>query len=148
MTSTSATGSEHTPVDQPPRHTTAQKTGTPATAFAMDLVAIALFGLMARIAHQSEDMPLNVLGWLNTTWPFWLGVLLSWVLLWFGALGNRNGHELSSALPVWLCTVILGLVIWGIRNGSVPHWSFILVAASTSALLLWGWRAARRLFVR
>ncbi|QFQ01613.1 hypothetical protein CUROG_01060 [Corynebacterium urogenitale] len=121
---------------------------SPATAFVLDLIAIALFGLFARIAHQSEDIPLNFMGWLATTWPFWLGVLLAWLLLWFGAVGNHSGHELSAGVPVWVSTVITGLVIWGIINAKLPHWSFVLVAAVMSALLLFGWRSLSSLVRR
>lgn len=130
---------------------TAARVGTQrsaASAFVADMVAIGAFGLFARIAHQTEDMPLNFLGWLNTTWPFWLGTLLAWALMWFGVTGKGSAHRLSAALPVWLCTVVVGLLIWGLRNGDIPHWSFILVASTVSALLLWGWRAVSPMLTR
>lgn len=91
---------------------------------------------------------MNFMGWLATTWPFWLGVLLAWLLLWFGAVGNHSGHELSAGVPVWVSTVITGLVIWGIINAKLPHWSFVLVAAVMSALLLFGWRSLSSLVRR
>ncbi|WP_312098261.1 DUF3054 domain-containing protein [Corynebacterium dentalis] len=119
---------------------------TVLTAFVADLIAIAAFGLFARVAHQSADMPLNVLSWLNTTWPFWLGVLVAWALLWWGMMGSRSGHELSTVLPVWVGAVVVGLGVWTLRNGSLPHWSFVIVACVMSALLLWGWRLVARLF--
>ena len=118
------------------------------TAVICDLVAIAAFALFARIAHQSAEAPLNFLSWLNTAWPFWLGALAAWLLLWFGFLGGRSGHELSSALPVWLGTVLVGLGVWTLRNGELPHWSFVIVACTVSALLLWGWRAVGRLIAK
>ena len=99
------------------------------TAIAADYVAIAVFALAARAAHQSETMPFNFTGWLSTLWPFALGVTLGWLIV----RDNKGG-------AIWGITVITGLVIWGIRNQAIPHWSFIIVATIMSALLMLGWR--------
>ncbi|GAA4789981.1 DUF3054 domain-containing protein [Corynebacterium canis] len=107
---------------------------------ALDLLAIAIFGLLARAAHQTPDMPFTFLGWLDTTWPFALGVLLAHALL--------RVASLRRAVVVWLTTVIVGLGIWGIRHQAFPHWSFIIVASSMSALLLFGWRGIAKLMRR
>lgn len=111
---------------------------------ALDLLAIAIFGLLARAAHQTPDMPFNFLGWLNTTWPFALGVLLAYALLRVPSLRRA----VPAAVVVWLTTVIVGLGIWGIRHQAFPHWSFIIVASSISALLLFGWRGIAKLMRR
>ena len=103
-------------------------------AIAADYVAIAAFALLARAAHQSDDMPFNFSGWLSTLWPFALGVTLGWLI----ARENKGGL-------IWIITVVTGLVIWGIRNGDVPHWSFIVVATTMSALLMLGWRGIAKL---
>lgn len=104
-----------------------------------DVVAIAAFALFARIAHQSEDMPLTFLGWLNTLWPFLLGVAVSWIII---VSARYEGSRLVPAgLLAWLLTVAVGLAIWSVRNGGAPHWSFILVATTVSGLLMMGWRA-------
>lgn len=114
--------------------------GTPALALFMDVLGVALFALFARIAHQTEEMPLNFSGWMQTVWPFFLGAVAGWVLL---ALTGKVARAiaLSSGVIVWLCTAIAGLAIWGIRHGEIPHWSFIIVASVMSGLLLLGWRA-------
>lgn len=103
-------------------------------AIAADYIAIAAFALLARAAHQSDDMPFNFSGWLSTLWPFALGVTLGWLI----ARENKGGL-------IWIITVVTGLVIWGIRNGDVPHWSFIVVATTMSALLMLGWRGIAKL---
>ena len=103
-------------------------------AIAADYVAIAVFALLARAAHQSDDMPFNFSGWLSTLWPFALGVTLGWLI----TRENKGGL-------IWIITVVTGLVIWGIRNGDVPHWSFIVVATTMSALLMLGWRGVAKL---
>lgn len=145
MTASADATASPEPTREPQRSPSALR--SPVTALVLDLIAIALFGLFARVAHQSEDMPLNVMGWLSTTWPFWLGVLVAWLLLWFGVLGNRSGHEVAAGVPVWAITVVTGLLIWSVRNGAVPHWSFMLVATIMSAILLLGWRTVGK-FVR
>lgn len=106
---------------------------------ALDLIAIALFGLLARAAHQTPDMPFNFLGWLDTTWPFALGVLLGHGLTIL--LKNR----ITPGVVIWITTVIIGLGIWAIRHNAFPHWSFILVASTMSAILLFGWRGIAKL---
>lgn len=103
-------------------------------AIAADYIAIAAFALLARAAHQSDDMPFNFSGWLSTLWPFALGVTLGWLI----SRENKGGL-------IWIVTVVTGLVIWGIRNGDVPHWSFIVVATTMSALLMLGWRGIAKL---
>lgn len=109
-------------------------------ALFLDALGVALFALFARIAHRSDDMPLNFMGWLETLWPFLLGTFIGWVLL---ALSGKLScaTQVGSGVIVWLSTVIAGLAIWGIRCGEFPHWSFIIVASAVSALLLLGWRA-------
>lgn len=114
---------------------------TKPTAIALDLVAIAAFALFARMAHQSDDMPLNLAGWASTVWPFALGVVLGWVIVLAGS--RKDGDR---GVLVWLVTVITGLVIWGIRNQALPHWSFVIVASVMSALLMLGWRGLAKLF--
>lgn len=105
--------------------------------FILDLVAIALFGLAARYAHQSPDMPFNFLGWLSTTWPFWVGVLLAWAIFRKDAV---RGFDYRVGAIVWIFAVASGLIIWAIRHAAVPHWSFVLVATVMGALLIFGWR--------
>lgn len=118
----------------------------PALPIALDVIAIALFALFARMAHQSEEMPFNFAGWVSTLWPFLIGVVLSWVLI----LARRwDGARLVPAgVSAWILTVVVGLVIWSVRNGAVPHWSFIMVATLMSALLMLGWRASAKLVRR
>jgi peptidoglycan/LPS O-acetylase OafA/YrhL len=109
------------------------------SALTADVVAISVFALFARIAHQTDDMPLNFAGWLSTLWPFLLGVALSWIVI---VAAKWDGARLVPAgVSAWIITVVAGLGIWAARNGEFPHWSFMLVATIMSALLMLGWRA-------
>lgn len=108
-------------------------------SFALDVLAIALFALLARMAHQSEEMPFTFAGWLETTWPFLAGVVLSYLrlILLRGGVASRIWPE---GVTIWVVTALVGLGIWGLNNREVPHWSFIIVATVMSGLLLLGWR--------
>ncbi|MGV0408881.1 DUF3054 domain-containing protein [Corynebacterium resistens] len=128
------------PASERSKREVASAPGTPALALFMDVLGVALFALFARIAHQTEEMPLNFSGWMQTVWPFLLGAVAGWVLLTLTGKVAR-ATALSSGVIVWLCTAIAGLTIWGIRHGEIPHWSFIIVASVMSGLLLLGWRA-------
>lgn len=117
-----------------------------STALIVDVIAIAVFALLARIAHQTDAMPLNFAGWLSTWWPFLLGVFLSWGLI---VAFRLDGHRVFPAgLLAWVVTAAVGLGVWSFRNGAIPHWSFVIVATVMSGLLLLGWRAVARLTLR
>ncbi|MDY6050329.1 MAG: DUF3054 domain-containing protein [Corynebacterium sp.] len=103
-----------------------------------DVASMMAFALLARIAHNSEELPLNFVGWLDTLWPFLTGLLLGWLIT---LAAKWNQVKVAPAgVTIWILAAAVGLGIWGARHGAVPHWSFILVASSMSALLLLGWR--------
>lgn len=106
-------------------------------AIAADYVAIAAFALLARIAHQTEEMPLNFFGWLETFLPFAVGLGLAW-------LATRK----DKGWLIWLITIVVGLIIWGFYRHKLPHYSFVIVASSMSALLMLGWRGAAKLILK
>lgn len=118
------------------------------TSIAMDTLAIAVFALLARIAHQTDEMPLNFTGWLSTLWPFLVGVALAWVIVTLASSRNGKADGQGKGVFIWLITVATGLIIWGIRNQQLPHWSFVVVASVMSALLMLGWRGIARLINR
>ncbi|WP_151549410.1 MULTISPECIES: DUF3054 domain-containing protein [Corynebacterium] len=109
-----------------------------ARYFLGDVLAIVLFALLARIAHQSDTMPLSAAGVADTAWPFLIGTLLAWGVIYLAAL--EPWRIAPAGISVWLCSVIAGLGIWGLRHGALPHWSFIIVASLMSLVLLLGWR--------
>ena len=125
---------------------------SPGMALGFDVIAILLFALLARIAHNTPEMPLSFGGWVDTSWPFLTGLAIAWALLLIGLARPRgakgesfSGIEFSTGALVWIVTVIVGLGIWGARHAEVPHWSFMIVATVMSGLLLFGWRGMFRL---
>lgn len=107
--------------------------------FLLDVIAIFLFAVFARMAHKAE--PFTFINILDTWWPFLIGVILGWVLLRFI---TSPPASFAAGSIVWVCSVVCGLGIWAGNNGRVPHISFIIVATVMSGLLLLGWRGAAR----
>lgn len=132
-----------------PHNASAPATPAPtssALAPALDLLALLIFALLARLAHD-DGSGFSVLRWLDTAWPFMLGAAIVWgILLATGA--RATGRALRTGVFVWLGSLVVGLGIWAIRNAAIPHWSFILVATLMSALLLFGWRGIAQLRAR
>lgn len=117
------------------------------TSLTIDAIAIGLFALFARVAHQSAEMPLNLHGWFFTWLPFLAGVFIAYLVIILPAkLASERIRP--AGLSVWAFTVVIGLTIWGFNNGAVPHWSFMIVATTASAILVLGWRALFKVISR
>lgn len=112
-------------------------------ALLFDALAIALFALFARVAHQSDDMPLSVSGWFYTMLPFLTGVFLAYLVVLLPLKAPVDSIR-PAGLSVWIFAVVIGLSVWGFNNGEIPHWSFMIVAVTASAILVLGWRALYR----
>ncbi|WP_246846933.1 DUF3054 domain-containing protein [Corynebacterium sp. sy039] len=111
--------------------------------FHFDYAAIAVFAILARIAHGG----LNVLEILFTFFTFAMGTSLAWAnqIRRLASPESRAKAPHSSSvrfgIQVWLATVIGGLFIWSLINdNAIPHWSFVLVASFFSGLFIIGWR--------
>ena len=111
-------------------------------SFALDTLAIFLFALLARIAHNTPELPFSWWGVLETALPFFLGTVVATAVI--GFFSYVPGSFRSGAL-VWFASVLLGLVYWGFSHGQIPHISFIIVASTVSAVLIFGWRGLVRL---
>ena len=113
--------------------------------FIGDMASILAFALLARVAH-SDRLDVSFVGWMQTAWPFLTGVLVAWIIMHFTQWEPTKVSP--SGLMVWLSAVVIGLGLWGFTHGHVPHWSFMIVAGSTSAAFLLGWRAIVKLVIR
>ncbi len=112
----------------------------------MDFFAIFAFAVFARMAHNTEADPFTLTNVLDTLWPFFVGGAIG-----HGICAALKKHPLPIApggVIVWAATAITGLAIWAIRNGAMPHWSFILVATVMSGLLLLGVRLVAKLVLK
>lgn len=102
-------------------------------AAAADLVAVVVFAAVGRASH-SEDVfgP----GLAVTAWPFLAGLGAGWVasLAW-----RRPLAPIRSGVPIWLVTVLGGMLLRGL-SGQGVQLAFVIVATIVLGLFLVGWR--------
>ena len=114
----------------------------PLVMFVVDVVLIVVFSTFGRGAHSEGLGAAQVWG---TAWPFLAGLVVGWLIL---LATRRDPGGLGSGVLVWSASLVVGMVIRGIGDGRVPHWSFMLVAATVTAVFLIGWRAIRAAVLR
>ena len=106
-----------------------------------DVIGVLAF---CAVGRRSHDEGLSVTGIATTAWPFLTGTVIGW-------LASRAWQRPTAVVPtgvvVWLCTVAMGMLLRKVSSAGVAA-SFVLVAASVTAVLLLGWRAAVALTVR
>lgn len=108
---------------------------------AVDVIGVLVFCALGRRSH---DEGLNVTGIAATAWPFLSGTAIGWL----AARGWRRPTAVApTGVVVWLATVIVGMVLRRATSAGVAA-SFVVVAATVTALLLLGWRVAVGLTVR
>ena len=107
----------------------------------VDVVCVLVFCALGRRSH---DEGVTVAGVARTAWPFLSGTVLGWLL----SRGWRRPTDVvPTGLVVWLCTVAVGILLRKASSAGVAA-SFVVVAASVTAVLLLGWRAAAGLAPR
>jgi peptidoglycan/LPS O-acetylase OafA/YrhL len=102
---------------------------------AIDVVAVLVF---CAVGRRSHDEGLNVTGVALTAWPFLTGTIVGWLV---SRAWRRPTAVVPTGVIVWLCTLAVGMLLRKASSAGVAA-SFVLVAASVTALLLLGWRAA------
>lgn len=108
----------------------------------LDAVLVVVFSIFGRGAHSEGLAVAQVWG---TAWPFLVGLGVGWVIL---LAARRAPAAVGSGVLVWLSTLVVGMVIRGLNDGRVPHWSFMLVAGVVTAAFLIGWRVIRAAVAR
>ena len=107
----------------------------------MDVIGVLVFCALGRRSHAEG---VTVTGVAATAWPLLTGTVLGW-------LASRGWRRPTVVVPtgvvVWLCTVVVGMVLRKASSAGVAA-SFVVVAASVTAVLLLGWRAAVGLALR
>ncbi|BBX64856.1 hypothetical protein MSAS_40300 [Mycobacterium saskatchewanense] len=107
----------------------------------VDVVCVLVFCAVGRRSHAEG---LSVLGIAATAWPFLSGTAVGW-------LASRAWRRPTAVVPtgvvVWLCTVVIGMLLRKATSAGVAA-SFVVVAASVTAVLLLGWRALAGLALR
>jgi hypothetical protein len=108
----------------------------PVVPLAADLLAVVVFAVIGRHSHSESD---GLVGVLTTVWPFTVGLVAGWAV----AMGwrRRVPWSVSDAIPVWVGTVGVGMVVRHLSGRGTPV-SFVIVATVFLGLFLLGWRAA------
>lgn len=104
-------------------------------AVILDIFFVLVFASSGRTQHGEVS---SIEGTFATAWPFLLALLLSWLL---SFAWRRPFALLRSGIPIWLGTVLLGMLfrVW-FTTGGAPL-PFVLVATGTLGVSLIGWRA-------
>ncbi|WAC91078.1 DUF3054 domain-containing protein [Mycobacterium sp. Aquia_213] len=107
----------------------------------VDVVCVLVFCALGRRSH---DEGLNLTGVATTAWPFLTGTVIGWLV---SRAWQRPTAVAPTGVVIWLSTVVIGMVLRKASSAGVAA-SFVVVAASVTALLLLGWRAAVGLALR
>lgn len=110
-------------------------------SFLVDAAFVLLFAITGRISHAEA---VTVGGVVQTAWPFLVGLGAGWA----GArlLVGVWPSEVLHAVPVWLGTVVVGLLLRVVSGGGAP-WSFVVVASVVLAAFLLGWRSVAAIVI-
>lgn len=100
----------------------------------LDVVLVVLFTVIGRVSHGEG---LGFGGVLQTAWPFLVGTLLGWLVT---AAWRRPLAIVRSGIPIWLLTVIVGMVLRVVSDQGIAV-SFVIVATIVLGVFLLGWRA-------
>jgi len=110
------------------------------SAVVADAACVVAFAAIGRRNHAEG---IDLLGVASTAWPFLAGAAVGMLAgrIW------RDPASLRSGIPVWLGTVVVGMLLRAATGGGVQL-SFVLVAATVLAVFLLGWRLLARLVTR
>jgi DUF3054 family protein len=107
----------------------------------VDVLCVLVF---CAVGRRSHDEGLNITGVVTTAWPFLTGTAIGWLA---ARAWQRPTAVVPTGVVIWLCTVVIGMVLRKASSAGVAP-SFVVVAASATAVLLLGWRAAVGLTLR
>ncbi len=101
-------------------------------------LSLDVFGVLVFCAagRRSHDEGVDLTGVATTAWPFLTGTALGWLL---SRAWRRPTALAPTGMVVWLSTVLAGMLLRKAASAGVAA-SFVLVAASVTAVLLLGWR--------
>jgi peptidoglycan/LPS O-acetylase OafA/YrhL len=105
-----------------------------------DVLAVLMFAAVGRSSHAEE---VDAFGVLTIAAPFLVGLLVGWLAV----RAWRAPLRLPVGVAVWASAVVVGLGIRAAFTHRLPL-TFALIAATSLALVLLGWRVAARLIAR
>lgn len=112
-----------------------------AVAITLDATLTLAFVLVGRASHAES---FGILGILETWWPFLIGLIIGWLML----FAWRTPHGIIlQGVTIWGSTVVVGLLLRFV-TGQGAELSFIVVTVVAIGVLLIGWRLIARYFAR
>lgn len=99
----------------------------------IDVVCVLLF---CAVGRRSHDEGLDIAGVASTAWPFLTGTATGWLV---SQAWRRPTALFPTGVMVWVCTVAVGMLLRKATSAGVAA-SFVVVAASVTAMLMLGWR--------
>ena len=111
-------------------------------ALVADIVAVLAFTLVGSLSHNGTD-GFSIGGWLQTSWPFILGLAVGWALLYTGKLRRAPGTGVLLLGGTWL----IGIVVRSLVNMSVA-WGFVITSLIFLGIVMIGWRLIASLVTR
>ncbi|MGH3724846.1 MAG: DUF3054 domain-containing protein [Mycobacterium sp.] len=121
------------------------RTQKPAASvlFSLVLDAVGIF-VFCTIGRRSHAEGITLLGVWQTAWPFLSGAGIGWLL---SRGWSRPASITHTGIPVWVCTVLFGMILRRLSNQGVAF-SFVIVASLVTALFLLGWRVVATRLIR
>ncbi|WP_336646673.1 DUF3054 domain-containing protein [Microbacterium sp. USHLN186] len=100
----------------------------------VDVVLVLVFAVIGRASHGEDP-----LGFLLTSWPFLLALLVGHAVAALVPLRPRRPWSLGWGAIVWVVTVAGGMLL-RVASGDTAETPFIIVATLVLAAFLLGWR--------
>lgn len=120
------------------RNATAASKPRAGLAALADVICVLAFCAVGRRSHAEG---VTATGVAETAWPFLTGTAVGWLL----ARGwRRPTNPAPTGVIVWIATVTVGMALRKLSGQGVAV-SFVVVAATVTAVLLLGWRLLARL---
>ncbi|MDQ4214024.1 DUF3054 domain-containing protein [Microbacterium capsulatum] len=107
----------------------------------IDAVLVVVFAAIGRASHEHS---VDVLGVLETAWPFLAGLAVGWTVL---RAWRAPTAILRTGLPLVVITVAVGMIL-RVVTGAGTAFAFIIVATVTLLVFLLGWRGIAVLIAR
>ncbi|MGO1463959.1 MAG: DUF3054 domain-containing protein [Candidatus Corynebacterium faecigallinarum] len=133
-TSSNRAGAPRTQPSEPAGPFSATAGLSSTVALVADIVAVLAFTLVGSLSHNGTD-GFSIGGWLQTSWPFILGLAVGWALLYTGKLRRAPG------------TGLIGIVVRSLVNMSVA-WGFVITSLIFLGIVMIGWRLIASLVTR
>lgn len=108
----------------------------------VDAACVVAFAAAGRSQHEEAG---TLAGLWQTAWPFLAALALSWAL---SFAWRRPFAIWRAGLPIWLGTLVLGMLTRVMFTDGGAPLPFVLVAAGTLGAALIGWRLIAMLLAR